>query len=91
MEELTQDQLALVDGGSFSSAFQTGFARAKHGAYEAYKSVVDVPTAAIGGWKLAGQMYGAHVTMNDRVRAMKDVHHLLGASDTLPAWARFGH
>ena len=91
MEELTQDQLALVDGGSFASTFHTGVARVKHGAFEAYKSVVDVPTAAIGGWKLANQMYGAHVTMNDRVRAMKDVHHLLGQSDTLPAWARFGH
>ena len=77
MEELTQEQLALVDGAwSLRSV---------------YKAVVDVPTAAIGGWKLANQMYGAHVTMQDRVRAMKDVHHLLGASDTLPAWARFGH
>jgi hypothetical protein len=89
MEELTQDQLALVDGGAWSMKSMVG--GAKHGAYEAYKAVVDVPTAAIGGWKLAGQMYGAHVTMNDRVRAMKDVHHLLGASDTLPSWARFGH
>ena len=78
MEELTQDQLALVDGGAWSMKSM-------------YKAVVDVPTAAIGGWKLAGQMYGSHVTMKDRTRAMKDVHHLLGASDTLPAWARFGH
>lgn len=91
MEELTQDQLALVEGGSFASAWTSGVAHVKHGAYEAYKAVVDVPTAAIGGWKLAGQMYGSHATMKDRVRAMKDVHHLLGASDTLPAWARFGH
>jgi hypothetical protein len=91
MEELTLDQLAVVDGGTFASAFQTSVASVKHGAFAAYKSVVDVPTAAIGGWKLANQMYGAHVTMNDRVRAMKDVHHLLGASETLPAWARFGH
>jgi hypothetical protein len=78
MEELTQDQLALVEGGAWSMRSM-------------YKAVVDVPTAAIGGWKLAGQMYGSKVTMNDRVRAMKDVHHLLGASDTLPSWARFGH
>lgn len=76
MEELTHDQLALVEGGSFASM---------------YKAVVDVPTAAIGGWKLANQMYGSHVTMNDRFRAMKDVHHLLGQSQTLPAWASFGH
>ena len=89
MEELTQDQLALVDGGAWT--MKSMVAGAKHGAYEAYKAVVDVPTAAIGGWKLAGQMYGSKVTMNDRVRAMKDVHHLLGASDTLPSWARFGH
>ena len=78
MEELTQDQLALVEGGAWSMK-------------SIYKAVVDVPTAAIGGWKLAGQMYGSHVTMQDRARAMKDVHHLLGASNTLPAWARFGH
>lgn len=90
MEELTQDQLALVEGGSLSSAFHTGLAQVKHGVYEAYKAVVDVPTAAIGGWKLAGQMYGSHATMQDRVRAMKDVHHLLAQSDTLPSWARFG-
>jgi hypothetical protein len=87
MEELTQDQLALVEGGSFASMY----AGAKHGAFGAYKAVVDVPTAAIGGWKLANQMYGSHVTMNDRFRAMKDVHHLLGQSSTLPAWASFGH
>jgi len=90
MEELTQDQLALVEGGSLASTWNTGIAGVKHGAYEAYKAVVDVPTAAIGGWKLAGQMYGSHATMRDRVRAMKDVHHLLAQSDTLPSWARFG-
>jgi len=90
MEELTRDQLALAEGGSFASTWNSGIAGAKHGAYEAYKAVVDVPTAAIGGWKLAGQMYGSHATMHDRVRAMKDVHHLLAQSDTLPAWARFG-
>ena len=90
MEELIQDQLALVEGGSFASTWNSGIAGVKHGAYEAYIAVVDVPTAAIGGWKLAGQMYGSHATMHDRVRAMKDVHHLLAQSDTLPAWARFG-
>jgi hypothetical protein len=84
--EISGSELALVDGGTF----QTMVAGARHGLYEGYRTVVSYPTAAIAGWKLAGQMYGAKVTMHDRVRAMGDVHHVLAASDSLPTWAKFG-
>jgi hypothetical protein len=83
MDELTSDQLEGIAGGTFVGALE-------HGAYEAYRIAVSYPTAAIGGWQLAGQMYGAHATMSDRFRAMRAMRGMLAASDTLPAWARFG-
>jgi hypothetical protein len=84
--EISGNELALVDGGNL----QTLGASVRHGLYEGYRTAVSYPTAAIAGWKLAGQMYGAKVTMHDRVRAMGDVHHVLAASDSLPTWAKFG-
>ena len=45
----------------------------RHALYEGYKTLVSYPTAAIAGWKLAGQMYGTHATMNDRVRVEYDL------------------
>jgi hypothetical protein len=82
-QELETSDLESIEGGTM----QTMWASVRHGLFEGYKTVVSYPTAAIGGWKLAGQMYGSHVTMNDRVRAMRDVRGVLAASDTLPAWA----
>lgn len=78
-EELSLEQLEAVDGGTFKSFM-----------YNAYKTAVSYPTAAIGGYKLANQFYGDKVTWHDRFRAMGDVQHMLAASDSLPAWARFG-
>jgi len=83
MTEFPTIDVTDVTGGTL----QTMWASARHGLFEGYKTVVSYPTAAVGGWKLAGQMYGSHVTMGDRVRAMRDVQHVLAASDTLPAWA----
>jgi len=84
--EIAGNELALVDGGNL----QTFGASVRHGLYEGYRTAVSYPTAAIAGWKLAGQMYGSQVTMHDRVRAMGDVRHVLAASDSLPTWAKFG-
>jgi hypothetical protein len=53
----------------------------------AYTRAVNVPTAVLGGWKLAGQMYGSQVTMDDRVRSMRVLKGVLDASNKLPAWA----
>jgi hypothetical protein len=89
--EISGNELALVDGGTLQSFGQTLGANVRHGLYEGYRTAVSYPTAAIAGWKLAGQMYGAKVTMHDRVRAMGEVHHVLAASDSLPAFWKFGH
>ena len=88
--EISGNELALVDGGTIQTFGQTFGASVRHGLYEGYRTAVSYPTAAIAGWKLAGQMYGSQVTMHDRVRAMGDVRHVLGASDSLPTWAKFG-
>ena len=84
--EISGGELELVDGGTL----QTFGASVRHGLFEGYKTAVSYPTAAIAGWKLAGQMYGANVTMHDRVRAMGDVRHVLAASDSLPSFWKFG-
>lgn len=84
MQELISSELAGVAGGGFVSAVE-------HGAYEAYKTVVSYPTAAIGGYQLANQLYGAHATWSDRFRAMRAMRGMLAASDTLPAWSRFSY
>jgi hypothetical protein len=90
-ETIDSTELATVDGGSFQTQLQHFGQAARHGAYEAYKTVVSYPTAAIAGYKLANQFYGAKATWHDRFRAMGDVRQMLAASDSLPAWASFGH
>jgi hypothetical protein len=84
MQELSNNELELVDGGSLWSSV-------RHGAYEAYRTAVSYPTAAIGGYQLANQMYGANATWSDRFRAMSAMRGMLAQSDTLPQWSRFGY
>jgi hypothetical protein len=84
MNELTSGELASIAGGGIVDTIENG-------AYAAYKTVVSYPTAAIGGYQLANQLYGDNVTWGDRFRAMSAMRGMLAASDTLPAWSRFGY
>jgi hypothetical protein len=93
--ELDEAALAEVAGGAgFVDGARSWFNWAVHGvqsaAYGAYREAVNIPTAAFGGWQLAGTMYGANTTLSERFRAMRAVHGVLAASPTVPSWARRG-
>lgn len=85
MDDLDQDQLAGVTGGTFTELAQGGF-----GLRTVYRGAVKNVTAAVGGWQLANQMYGTPehgASLQEKWRARGAIKQYLDGSDRLPSWA----
>jgi hypothetical protein len=91
LELVTLDdaQLELVNGAwgwsDLKEAAKGGF-----GLRTLYREGVKTVTAAVGGWKLANQMYGSPekgASWSDKWRAMGAFKGYLDGSEKLPSWA----
>jgi hypothetical protein len=105
IQQLSADELGRVAGGfaardlaSTLDNFDHSVARGignlpdtiASGLHDTYLSAVSYPTALLGGWKLASQVYGGKATWSDRRRAMSAMRQYVMAGDTIPGAFRFG-
>ena len=81
MRELDTGELEAVTGASFADTAKGGF-----GLRTLYRGGVKNVTAAIGGWKLANEMYGS-ASLQEKWRARGAIKEFLDGSDHLPSWA----
>jgi hypothetical protein len=82
-------ELELVNGGLSWSGIVDA-AKGGFGLRTLYREGVKQVTAAVGGWKLANEMYGTPekgASLSDKWRARGAVKEYLDGSDKLPAWA----
>jgi len=86
---LDEHELDLVNGGLSWSGVKEA-AKGGFGLRTLYREGVKSVTAAVGGWKLANEMYGTPekgASWSDKWRAMGAVKGYLDGSETLPSWA----
>jgi hypothetical protein len=86
---LDERDLDLVNGGLSWSGIKEA-AKGGFGLRTAYRETVKGVTAAVGGWKLANEMYGTPekgASWSDTWRGIRAMKSYLDGGDKLPSWA----